>query len=228
MHSFIQTLITEIRHTYYGDYRKVCIIFPTRRACLIFRKEFAAAHDQPVWAPGVMGIGDFVAKHIKTGVSEDIPLLLSLYEVYKKHWPEQDFGRFYGWGQMMLNDFDEIDKQLYEPSRLFANISELRKIEAAFLPDAESLHWIQEFVASFNEEKLTYLQNEFIKSWNRLYEIYEAYDKLLTDKNQSYEGKAYRDLIEQLKKVLLQVTLIILFLRDFMVSPVLRKKSFLS
>lgn len=200
MHTFIQRIITEIRNTYQGDYRKVCIIFPTRRACLIFRKEFAAAHDQPVWAPGVMGIGDFVAKHIKTGVTEEIPLLLSLYEVYKKHWPEQDFGRFYGWGQMMLNDFDEIDKQLYEPSRLFANISELRKIEAAFLPEAESLHWIQEFVASFNEEKLTYLQNEFIKSWNRLYEIYEAYDKVLTGKNQSYEGKAYRDLIEQLKK----------------------------
>lgn len=200
MTSFINQVITQLHQSYGDNYHKVCVVFPTRRACLIFRNHLAKFHGKPVFAPGVLGIGDFVSRHVKTGITEEIPLLLTLYEVYKKHWPEQDFSRFYGWGQMLLSDFDEIDKQLSEPSRLFSNIGELRKIEAAFLPDSGSLDWIQEFIKTFDSDQLTFLQNEFMKSWNQLKDVYLGFNELLLSKKQSYEGKAYRELIQQLRK----------------------------
>lgn len=200
MTSFINKVIAQLHQTYGDNYHKVCVIFPTRRACLIFRNHLSKFHGKPVFAPGVLGIGDFVSRHVRPGVSEEIPLLLTLFEVYKKHWPGHDFSRFYGWGQMLLSDFDEIDKQLSEPSRLFSNIGELRKIEAAFLPDAGSLEWIQDFIKTFDREQLSFLQNEFMKSWNQLKEVYLGFNELLATKNQSYEGKAYRELIQQLKK----------------------------
>ncbi|MDQ3051293.1 MAG: PD-(D/E)XK nuclease family protein [Bacteroidota bacterium] len=199
MDTFIDRVIHEVQEKHGNDLRGVCVIFPTRRACLIFRNRFAARLEQPVWSPGILGIGDFVSKHATHPVSEEIPLLLTLFEVYKTHWPEQGFDRFYAWGQMLMNDFDEIDKQLSDPSRIFTNISELKKIDAAFLPDPSSLYWIQEFIASMNEKKLTKIQELFAGTWNRLRQIYEEYNIILNAKGYTYEGKAYRSIIKKLK-----------------------------
>ncbi|MBL0343247.1 MAG: PD-(D/E)XK nuclease family protein [Bacteroidetes bacterium] len=199
MITFIDTIIEQIDQQFGTDYRKVCVIFPTRRACLIFRKRLAEKQEKPVFAPGILGIGDFVNKHSSLQIADEIPLLLALYDVYKKHWPDQDFGKFYPWGQMLINDFDEIDKQLSETTRIFTNISELRKIEAAFLPDADSMKWINEFLSAFNTNKLTTLQEEFAKNWNRLSQIYSEFNKNLDSKGLAYEGKAYRDLLKKLK-----------------------------
>ena len=200
MEKFIDLVIEEVRSKFGDDLRRVCIVFPTRRACLIFRNRFAATLNQPVWAPGIMGIGDFISKHATNPVSEEIPLLLTLFQVYKKEWPGEDFGKFYAWGKMLISDFDEIDKQLTDPSRIFLTIGELKKIEAGFLPDPESLKWINEFIASMNEEKLTKIQIQFSKTWNRLKHIYTEFNGLLDKKGLAYEGKAYRDIIGKLKK----------------------------
>ena len=108
MATFISGILSEIRNQYNGDYRKLCIVFPTRRACLIFRKQLAELHETPVWAPGVMAIGDFVSANVKVKVAEEIPLLVALFDVYKKYWPDQDFGKYYSWGKMLISDFDEI------------------------------------------------------------------------------------------------------------------------
>ncbi len=199
MDTFIDRVIQEVQEKHSDDLRSVCVIFPTRRACLIFRNRFAAGLTKPVWSPGILGIGDFVSRHATHPVSEEIPLLLTLFEVYKTHWPEQDFGRFYAWGQMLINDFDEIDKQLSDPSRIFTNISDLKKIDAAFLPDPSSLHWIKEFIASMDEKKLTQIQQMFAGTWNRLRQIYDDYNVILNTKGFAYEGKAYRSIIKKLK-----------------------------
>jgi RecB family exonuclease len=200
MESFIDQIISYAKASYNGDYRKLCVVFPTRRACLIFRNRFAEAHDRTVWSPGIMSIGDFVGKHVKIKIAEEVPLLLTLFDVYKKHWPEQEFGHFFAWGQMLINDFDDVDKQLSDPTRIFSTISELRKIEAAFLPTPESMHWIGDFIASFNTEKLTHLQGEFARSWNRLKQIYSEFNVELDAKGIGYEGKGYRIFINDLKQ----------------------------
>ena len=197
---FVEKVIKQLQEQFGNDYRKVCVVFPTRRACLIFRKKLAEMESKPVFAPGILGIGDFVSRHISVQVADEIPLLLALFDVYKKHWPEQDFGKFYPWGQMLLNDFEEIDKQLSDPTRIFVNIKELRKIEAAFLPDAESLTWIKEFVSSFDVDKMTSLQSEFAKNWDRLATIYKEFNAVLDSRNLAYEGKAYREIIKNLKE----------------------------
>ncbi len=150
METFIDQVIDVVKKKHGDAFRNTCIIFPTRRACLIFRQRLAASYDIPIWSPGILSIGDFISKHSVFPVTDEIPLLITLFEVYQKQWPGQDFGKFYAWGQMLLNDFDEIDKQLSDPSRVFSNISEMKKIDAAFLPDPSSLTWIQEFIASMD------------------------------------------------------------------------------
>ncbi len=192
MRTFIDEVVKTVNTKYGNSLRNTCIVFPTRRACLIFRQRLAESFSKPEWAPGILSIGDFINRHSAFPVTEEIPLLVSLFDVYKKYWPEQDFGKYYAWGQMLLNDFDEIDKQLSDPSRVLASISEIKKIDASFLPDSESLQWIREFIKSFDEKKITELQTSFTKTWNRLQSIYHEYNLMLDQKEMAYEGKAYR------------------------------------
>jgi CRISPR/Cas system-associated exonuclease Cas4 (RecB family) len=200
MSTFIDQLVSLLYNEYKGDYRNVSVIFPTRRACLIFRMRLAAAHSKPVWAPGIMSIGDFVEKHVSHPVADEITLLVSLYPVYKKYWPDWEFGKYYPWGKILLNDFDEADKQLHDPAQLFKTTAELKKIDATFFPDPESFNWVQDFLSGFSEKELTYIQEQFAANWNQLHSIYKDFNKELDRQKISYEGKAYRELLRMIRR----------------------------
>ncbi|MFM2190000.1 MAG: hypothetical protein RL491_386, partial [Bacteroidota bacterium] len=199
METFIDEIAKEIIAEGWSDPSKVCIVFPTRRACLIFRNRFGHHSGKPVWAPKVMSIGDFVSTNSGFPVSEEMELLTALYDVYKSHWPKHDFGKFYPWGRMLLGDFDEADKQVEDPILMFRNISELKKIDATFLPDAESLKFLTGFLKTLDVENLTKLQKEFAENWNNLRSIYEGFQVELDKRNLSYEGRSYRQFISNIK-----------------------------
>ncbi|MFM7768794.1 MAG: hypothetical protein ACKO9S_13170, partial [Bacteroidota bacterium] len=199
METFIDEIAKGIVAEGWSDPSKVCVVFPTRRACLIFRNRFAHHSGKPVWAPKVMSIGDFVSTNSGYPVSEEMELLTALYDVYKIHWPKHDFGKFYPWGRMLLGDFDEADKQVEDPILMFRNIAELKKIDAAFLPDAESLKFLTGFLKIMDVENLTKLQKEFAENWNNLRSIYEGYQSELTKRNLSYEGRSYKHFISNIK-----------------------------
>lgn len=201
MSAFLDEVIQHLQTQRGTDFRKTCVIFPTRRACMIFRNKLAATLNKPVWSPGILSIGDFIVQHARgfDHSGEEIPLLIALYEVYGKHWPDQDFMHYYPWGKMLINDFDEADKQLSDPTRLFLTLGELKKIEASFLPDPESLQFIRAFLDSFNPDKLTQLQNDFARTWDRLRTIYKDYSTLLNERHLGYEGSYYRNVAAQLK-----------------------------
>lgn len=198
MDTFLDDIAQKIISGQAGDYSKTCVIFPTRRACLIFRNRFAHHVGKPVWSPKIMSIGDFVSTHSGHPVSEEIDLLTTLYDVYKQYWPSHDFGKFYPWGSMLLGDFDEADKQVEDPVFMFRNIAELKKIDAAFLPDAESLGFLKAFLKTLDLEKMTKLQQEFAENWNNLRFIYENFQLELAKKNLSYEGRSYRIFVDKI------------------------------
>ncbi len=126
-------------------------------------------------------------------------MLTNLFDVYKKFWPKDDFGKFYPWGRMLLGDFDEADKQVDDPGLMFRNIAELKKIDATFMPDPESLQWLTGFLKTFDTGKVTTLQREFAENWNNLKSIYEEFNQILDHKGLSYEGRSYRKMLDGLR-----------------------------
>lgn len=200
MTTFLDDVIDEVLKQDGSSLRHTCVIFPTRRACLIFRKRLAERNQKPVFAPGIKSIGDFVSTHSGIEIGDEIPLLLTLFDVYRKHWSDQDFARFYGWGKMLISDFDEADKQLTDPSRLFTAVGEMRKLESVFAHDPESLQWIQHFIKSMNQSEISRIQKAFTESWDRLRLIYDEFNVLLAQKNFGYEGRAYKQILNHLRK----------------------------
>ena len=124
---------------------------------------------------------------------------MSLYEVYKEYAEEITFDKFYPWGEIILRDFDEIDKNLAEADYLFRILKEHKKVEEDFELNVSDIDEFYRFWNSFSEKDITGLQDEFIKTWEILGKVYHDLRKSLQNKKICYEGMAYRKLYEQVR-----------------------------
>jgi hypothetical protein len=60
MKPFLQKLSEELMTRYNGNLADVCIVFPTRRAGIYFKKYFAQQLKSPAWSPVIFSIQDFI------------------------------------------------------------------------------------------------------------------------------------------------------------------------
>src|SRR5678815_1453708 len=109
MNSFLDKLVDDLLSKHGGDLSGLCLVFPTRRAGLYFKKRYSTRLTAPAWSPAVFSIGDFVQSLCPYQEGDDLDLIFELFKVYKKHFPGESFDKFYPWGVMLLKDFNEVD-----------------------------------------------------------------------------------------------------------------------
>ena len=199
-----------------GDISDRCFIFPNRRSMTFFRKYLseavAACPDAaPLISPQMLTINDFFFKVSGQAPADRVRLLLYLYQCYRKLNPKAEaLDEFVFWGDVILGDFNDVDKYLVDPKQLFANVADLKQIQAdySFLTEVQR-NAIDAFVSHFSDRsgKLTVdldsddpkVKERFLQIWNILYPLYKDFRALLSEKRQAYEGMVYRDLAERLK-----------------------------
>lgn len=197
MQTFIQQIIADTLEKHPGQLSRLCFVFPTRRAGLFFKRELSKKLTQPIWAPGVLGIQDFIQVLTAQQIPDKLTLLFELYQSYKKYLPEESFERFYPWGQMLLKDYDEIDRYLVDAPKIFRNIQDLKNIDTEFSMAEDDVERIRTFWKTFSDRDLSALKKEFLTTWEVLGKVYPDYKKRLSDKNMLYEGLAYRAIAEK-------------------------------
>lgn len=196
MNTFLQDLAKEVKLKFDHQTDSICMVFPTRRAGLFFQKELSAISEGAIWSPKIFSIQDFLLKLCDTNIPDQITLLFELYEVYHQFFPNEDFDRFYPWGELLLKDFDDLDKYLAPASLVFATVNDLHQIDADFGLPEEDLERLKLFWRNFFEQDLSRLKTEFVNTWKNLNSIYHQFKKRLSDKGWAYEGMAYRHLAE--------------------------------
>jgi CRISPR/Cas system-associated exonuclease Cas4 (RecB family) len=195
MQTFIQTLAAKIVTEHAGnDMSNILVVFPSRRACLFFKKELTTLIQQPVWAPSVLPFSEVMKKMTDKKIPDSLTLIFELYKVYSKYIPGEPFEHFYSWGQMMLSDFDEIDRYMVSARRLFTNIADLKNIDASMVPGEDELAAIRKFREDIlgKEDDPGRLRGEFMKLWNSLGNIYADFTAELVSRDMAYEGLAQR------------------------------------
>ena len=130
MKTFLQELAVEIKNKFNENTGQVCVVFPTRRAGLFFQKELAKLYDVPFWSPQIFSIQDYLLKLADANIPDQITLLFELYEVYHHYFPNEEFDAFYPWGELLIKDFDDLDKYLAPTSKVFATVNDLHQIDA--------------------------------------------------------------------------------------------------
>ncbi|MEP6737502.1 MAG: PD-(D/E)XK nuclease family protein [Chryseolinea sp.] len=204
MNAFLYELARTI-HTKYRELDKLTVVFPNRRAVLYFKKHLSDIIDKPVFAPTMITIEDFIGSFSSYKVPDKLELIHRLYKSYntiinKTGIPTEAFDKFYFWGDMLLRDFDELDKYLVKPELIFKDLTVQKELDATFefLTD-EQKEFLKEFWKSF-EENVTENKLKFLSVWNRLHQLYLEFRKQLSNEGLAYEGMLHRDAAESLDK----------------------------
>lgn len=172
--------------------RRTLVIFPTQRACQEYRKEFAKQKASAGWLPVVLPIRDLLGKLKTPNLLDDLSLLLILYSIHVKLFGEEEFSSFMSYGEQIIDDFNEIDRQLLIADQLFEEIYDLRTLDERFEPGAEEVEYIKAFWAEFIRTPHTPLQHSFLKYWKQLPVLYHQFKEELKKENAAYEGLAWR------------------------------------
>ena len=214
----IQPFLKQVADHYYdrGDISSRCFVFPNRRSMVFFRKwlsmkvaESASRGDgKPVMAPQMMTINDLFYRIGGLNVTDKVTLLVELYECYRELNPKAEpLDEFIFWGDVILADFNDVDKYLASPKQLFANVADFKAIQDSYSYLTETQRCaIENFVSHFNDRsgKLTVnldsddpnVKERFLQIWNLLYPLYTMYNDRLRGKGLAYEGMVYRTIAE--------------------------------
>ena len=211
--------LKQVADHYYniGEADKCCFIFPNRRSLVFFTRHLCQAVkdsdvlSRPIVAPEMLTINDFFHKVGGMHSVDRVRLLIELYDCYKECNPKAEtLDEFIFWGDVILSDFNDVDKYLVDPKQLFANISDLKKIQDTYtyLTDTQRKA-IEAFVSHFSDlsGRLTVnldsdepdVKGKFLMIWNILHDLYELFNKRLMDRGMAYEGMVYRQLAQRLK-----------------------------
>ena len=179
-----------------------CFVFPGRRAGVFFKKYLKEKINKPIWEPPVITISDFFSQLSDLYSSDNITLLFRLHSCYCKVMSLNiSIDEFLPFGTTILNDFNDIDNYLVDAEKLFSNLYAYKMLEDDFshLSD-DQIDAIKTFWSSFDPQKLSQHQEEFLKIWDKMYELYKMFKQELTSKNEAYEGMIYRIVAEKAKK----------------------------
>ena len=200
MESFLKLTANDLWQRTAGDMTSVTIVFPNKRAALFFNEHLARQTDRPTWTPSYMTISELFRSLTQLKTGDPIKLVSDLYKVYTSvTGSNESLDSFYFWGEILISDFDDADKNLVDTSVLFRNLKDLGELSAdySFL-DEEQREAIRQFFHGYNAGGDTELKSKFSALWNSLGEIYEGFKSLLLKQEIAYEGMIYRQAIENL------------------------------
>lgn len=209
----MKSFLEEIAEKIYREHPRldaVTIIFPNRRAALYFRKHVSAFLAKPAFAPKILTIEDFIAGYSDLQVPDKLGLISILFKAYREvlkssgeESETESIGQleqFYFWGEMLLRDFDEVDKYLVSANQLFKDLSHQKELDASFdFLTEEQQKFLKSFWGNFDENQ-SGNQKKFLQVWRRLGEVYEQFKNNLLSKGLAYEGMLHRIVVEQLIK----------------------------
>lgn len=201
MQTFLQLVAQDLHQKIGNDLSRVAIVFPNKRASLFFNEYLAAQSDRPLWSPAYVSISELFRQLSPWKMGDPIRLVCELYKVFREETrSEETLDDFYFWGELLISDFDDVDKNLVDAHRLFCNLQDLKNImdDYEFL-DPEQEEAIQQFFQNFSIERRTQLKEKFISLWDKLGDIYHRYRNNLAELGIAYEGMMYRQVMEELQ-----------------------------
>ena len=204
MATFIDEVALRLYEKYGDELSSLTILLPSKRARLFFADSLSKITKIPIWEPEYISIDDIMCDFSGLRKCDKLRIVAELHKVYSQYHNET-FDEFYHWGEVLLADFDMIDKYMVDASQLFANIEDLKELESdlSYL-SAEQIAIINRFWHTLTgaktataEESLA--KNRFLKVWRSLGAIYEELRSRLRALGVGYAGMIYREAVERLE-----------------------------
>lgn len=201
----MNSFLYRIAQVYYSEFRenisRLTFVFPNRRAGLFFQQYISEIAAMPVFSPEIVTINECfeAASHWQT--ADRLSNLFRLYRIYKgQSGSDETFDSFVFWGEMLLSDFEDVDKYRVDARQLFTNITELKQIDQLFNVFSEKqVEAIRQFWSNFVPVTEGKTSEDFIATWKILHPVYEQFRAELTAENTATEGMICRDVADRLQ-----------------------------
>lgn len=202
MKPFLYQVATLFYQQYGAEIHRLAFVFPNRRAGLFFQKYLSEISEKPLFSPSILTINDLFMQLSGMHPADKIQMLFRLYELYKQRsGSSESFDEFIYWGEMLLNDFDDIDKYMVDARMLFRNVSDLKSLDDDFnYLSPEQVQAIRSFWSSFYPKGDSPNQQHFLELWEILYDLYAGLRTSLAKDGCGYDGMIFREVVEQLEK----------------------------
>lgn len=202
MKPFLYQVATLFYQQYGAEIHRLAFVFPNRRSGLFFQKYLSEISEKPLFSPSILTINDLFMQLSGKHPADKIQMLFRLYELYKQRsGSSESFDEFIYWGEMLLNDFDDIDKYMVDARMLFRNVSDLKSLDDDFnYLSPEQVQAIRSFWSSFYPKGDSPNQQHFLELWEILYDLYAGLRTSLAKDGCGYDGMIFREVVEQLEK----------------------------
>ena len=193
MKSFLEHVAEDLLSRYGTNLSRVAVVFPNKRASLFLNEHLARLAGKPIWSPAYITISDLFRSHSQLQVADPILLICELHRVFLAcTGTDEPLDHFYGWGQLLLADFDDLDKNMAPADKVLANLRDIHELDDTSYLTPEQREMIKRFFSNFSDEHNTELKERFLRLWSHLAEIYHTFNQKLAEKQLAYEGALYR------------------------------------
>ena len=184
MISFIKSVLIDLQKKGL-NLEELYFILPSKRAGVFLKHHLSTLIDHPIFAPHILSSEEFVEELSGLQNLPNTDLIFRLYETYIALTSKEDqesFESFSTWAQILLQDFNEIDRYLIPQDHIFDYLKAIKELN----------HW------SLEPEQTDLIKNH-LKFWKHLKNYYTAFTQNLLNTKQGYQGLIYREAVANLE-----------------------------
>jgi len=204
MSPFLKQVANYLYTNHRSELSGFCLVFPGRRAGVFFTAYLNELVETSMLSPEIITINELISTVSGLQQADQVALVMKLQEVYSQVTGHQEpLDEFFFWGEILLSDFDDIDKYLLNADDLFRNIADLKDLENQFeYLTAEQKRAIEEFWGNLEKVPHSLNKEKFIGIWIQLASIYHQFRKVLKENKVAFSGMIYREVAESFNEQL--------------------------
>ncbi len=193
MKDFLAYVAEDILRKYGTNLSSVAVVFPNKRASLFLNDYLVRQAGRPIWSPAYITISELFRQQSALQVADPIKQVCDLHKSFcRQTGSSETLDKFYGWGQLLLTDFDDIDKNMADADRVFAHLRDIHELDdITYLTDSQR-EIIRHFFSNFSEDHNSELKERFLRLWSHFADIYHDFNECLAAQGLAYEGALYR------------------------------------
>ena len=201
MNTFLHSVARHLLARQSSDLSRTIVVFPNKRASLFFNEYLVREVKRPLWAPAYLTINELFQGLSSLKIVDPIEAVCRLYRIYIRLTGSTDsLDFFYGWGEKVLHDFNDVDKNLVDAQKLFQNLSEIKNLEKGQFLTPEQEAALKTFFHDFSLKENSLIKQKFLDLWNQLLPLYESLNAELKAEGLAYEGALFRQVIQALRE----------------------------
>lgn len=195
--TFLEYVAEDILRKFGDNLARTAVVFPNKRASIFLNEHLARMAGRPIWSPAYYTISELFEQHATLRIADELKLIADLHKSFIKHTGlDETLDHFYGWGQLLLADFDDIDKSMADAHKVFANLSNFHEMDDTSYLSEEQIRVLRAFFQNFSAEHNSELKKRFLQLWSHFDDIYNDYRQRLASQQIAYEGMLFREVTE--------------------------------